>query len=995
MSSVVRVWSGVALLVAVLLVPVAAAENEQLQAAANLFEKQEYVAAQEALLKVERESLSDAERGKLDELLKVVPEAIKASEKAAQDLASANAAYDEGKWEVAERLYRAVEGNKYALASARDHAAAQGERIAEKKKLADAAKPTGTVESTVVTETTEAKPVERPRAEANNVPPPAAVPAPPPAEAPVEGPRRLTPTDELRIRDELLWQRAVAQAEAAGAMARAAVVDKDFVKAREQVATALQTIEAAAHYAAPVAKYQVAKDAVLALQQEVEQAQAEYDRQKVHEEQAEIAQRIIDRADLITRQKTEKIQQLFNSVDQLRREHRYTEAAEVLREVLRIDPSNAMARYQLDWAEDAESIDQQANWQHDVNVQQRQALTNAEEAIIPWDVDVMYPRNWLELTALRAKQGIATGHDVGDVELNKQLGASLPDVRFEETAFEQVMDFLGEMTKVNISVDWTDLADNGVERDKPVTVRLSNVTFRTVLNEVLSQAGGDVHLAFAVGDGLLRIATKQKLDRNKLVLIYDIRDLLVNVPQATRQAAFDVTQGMGQGGTSGGGGGGGGGMFGGQGGGMQQGGDQYGGQNGQQPGQLAQQVIDIIRQTVEPDSWRETGGGDGSIRDLNGQLIIYNTSDAHRQVVDLLGQLRETRTLQISVESRFLDVISNFLEQFGVDLDFVFNSGSAGYDQAAGLTDPATGAVILIPRQYSRIGSTPVAPAFGQPLTQGTVPQQPYNQPGFVPSATGVIPQINTMTPISVQQQSMSLVDPTTINTNVPGSWAQRGGLAPAMNIGGSFLNNLQVDFLIRATQANSRSSIVQAPRLVIFNGQASRISVGRSRTYVGSLEARVAEGVAVGQPVLAQADSGVSMRVEGTISADRRYVTLSMQVQQREEPSFERFEVQRASGNSPGLFISLPDQGFATLETTVSVPDGGTVLLGGLKQVGEVELEAGVPILSKIPVLKRAFTNQTTVKDTRTLLILVKSKIIIQKEAEDEAFPTFSRPGP
>lgn len=992
MSSVGRIWSGAVLLVAVMLVPVAAAENEQLQAAANLFDKQEYVAAQEALLKVNRDALSDAELAKLDELLKAVPEAIKASERAAQDLGSANAAYDDGKWDIAEQLYRAVQASQYAPKSAREHAAAQCERIAEKKKLAEAAKPSGTVEATVVTETTEVKTVDQPREPVAVAEPQA--PAAPPVEVPAEGPRRLTPTDELRMRDELLWQRAVAQSEAAAAEARAAVTSKDFVAARKQVATALQTIEAAAHYAEPVSKYQTAKDAVLALQQEVEQAQADYERQKAHEEQVEIARRITDRAELIKRQKAEKIQQLFNSVDQLRREHRYAEAAEVLREVLRIDPSNAEARYQLNWAEDLESIDEQANWQHDVNVQQRQALTNAEDAMIPWDVDVMYPRNWLELTAIRAKQGIATGRDIGDVELNKQLNASLPDVRFEETAFEQVMEFLAEMTKVNVSVDWTDLTDNGIERDKPVTVKLSNVTFRTVLNEVLSQAGGDVNLAFTVGDGLLRIATKQKLDRDKLVLIYDIRDLLVNVPQASRQAAFDVSQGMGQGGTGSGGGGGGsgGGMFGGgQGGGLQQGQDQYG---QQQPGELAQQVIDIIRQTVEPDSWRETGGGDGSIRDLNGQLIIYNTSDAHRQVADLLTQLRETRALQISVESRFLNVISNFLEQFGVDLDFVFNSGSAGYDQAAGITDPSTGAVVLIPRQYSRIGVTPVSPAFGQALTQGTVPQQPYGQAGFVPSATGILPQSDRMTPISVQQQSLSLVDPTTINTNVPGSWAQRSGLAPAMNISGSFLDNLQVDFLIRATQANSRSSIVQAPRLVIFNGQASRISVGRSRTYVGSLEARVAEGVGIGVPVLAQADSGVSMRVEGTISADRRYVTLSVNVQQREEPSFERFEVQRASGNSPGLFISLPDQAFAQLETTVSVPDGGTVLLGGLKQVGEVELEAGVPILSKIPVLKRAFTNQTTVKDTRTLLILVKSKIIIQKEAEDEAFPTFTRSG-
>ena len=92
-----------------------------------------------------------------------------------------------------------------------------------------------------------------------------------------------------------------------------------------------------------------------------------------------------------------------------------------------------------------------------------------------------------------------------------------------------------------------------------------------------------------------------------------------------------------------------------------------------------------------------------------------------------------------------------------------------------------------------------------------------------------------------------------------------------------------------------------------------------------------------------------------------------------------------------PGIFVMLLDQTFSHVETTVSIPDGGTVLLGGVKQVGEVELEAGVPIRSKIPVLKRAFSNTTTVKDTRTLLILMKAKIIIQREAEAEAFPSLA----
>ena len=92
--------------------------------------------------------------------------------------------------------------------------------------------------------------------------------------------------------------------------------------------------------------------------------------------------------------------------------------------------------------------------------------------------------------------------------------------------------------------------------------------------------------------------------------------------------------------------------------------------------------MSIIRQTVAPDSWHESGsGGDASIRELNGQLIVYQTSGAQAQVRGLLEQLRAQRAMQIAIEARFLDVVQNFLDEFGVDLDFVFNSGGAGYDR--------------------------------------------------------------------------------------------------------------------------------------------------------------------------------------------------------------------------------------------------------------------------------------------------------------------------
>jgi len=56
--------------------------------------------------------------------------------------------------------------------------------------------------------------------------------------------------------------------------------------------------------------------------------------------------------------------------------------------------------------------------------------------------------------------------------------------------------------------------------------------------------------------------------------------------------------------------------------------------------------------------------------------------------------------------------------------------------------------------------------------------------------------------------------------------------------------------------------------------------------------------------------------------------------------------------------------------------------------------VEAGVPVLSKIPVLKRLYSSRTLVKDEQVLLILVKPTIIIQKETEQRAFPTFSSRG-
>ncbi|MEZ6045726.1 MAG: hypothetical protein R3C11_09140 [Planctomycetaceae bacterium] len=70
-------------------------------------------------------------------------------------------------------------------------------------------------------------------------------------------------------------------------------------------------------------------------------------------------------------------------------------------------------------------------------------------------------------------------------------------------------------------------------------------------------------------------------------------------------------------------------------------------------------------------------------------------------------------------------------------------------------------------------------------------------------------------------------------------------------------------------------------------------------------------------------------------------------------------------------------------VQTTVSVPDGGTVVLGGIKRLREGRNMAGVPILNKIPYVSRLFKNTGVGRETESLMLMVTPRIIIQEEEE------------
>lgn len=203
----------------------------------------------------------------------------------------------------------------------------------------------------------------------------------------------------------------------------------------------------------------------------------------------------------------------------------------------------------------------------------------------------------------------------------RYLDERIPEVSFEEQPFDQVIDFLENLTRMQIEPRWQVLEDAGIERDKPITLDLKNLRLSQVLYMLMNEAAGpDVKLAYRASGNLLILSTADDLGKEMFTKVYDVSDLLVRAQRFTNAPQLDLA---GQGGQMGGQGGGMGGqnIFGGQGG----SGSQREDDEDRDDDADIDELITLIIQTVEPDSWADNGGL-GTINHFRGRLLVVRNS---------------------------------------------------------------------------------------------------------------------------------------------------------------------------------------------------------------------------------------------------------------------------------------------------------------------------------------------------------------------------------
>jgi len=576
-----------------------------------------------------------------------------------------------------------------------------------------------------------------------------------------------------------------------------------------------------------------------------------------------------------------------------------------------------------------------------------------------------------------------------EVKLDKQIPVDISQV-----PLELAIDNLRTLTGLPISIDTASIEAEGISLQKPISEKLTPVATRHILTIILEKAG----LSYVVENDVVKVTTTKKAKGRLFTKVFSVADLVTPIPNFALPDYANMEKMIGANGINTG-------RLQLQGNGntpqmsnQSLGGGTYPGATATTPGisgnmpfgpggrletnplgasaSLAgerntkeAQLIKLITNMVRPYSWDGMGGaGRVEYFDIGSALVVNQVADVIQEVADLLEALRRLQDLAIAVEIRIVSLSEAWYERLGVDFAMNIKTHNASFEPSLTQIDPATGASgVFRPLPFinsnNQRGSTIGITSAGTPTGDLGVPIRPNNFNRAIPPFGGY--------------------------PNTPGD---NGGIA----FGLAFLNDIQVSLFMEAAQGDRRVNVMQAPKLTLFNGQTANLSVNDVNFFVTNVQIVSVNGQLVYVPQNSPLPIGVQISVQAVVSADRRFVRLNLPVNlttnfSANVPLFPitSFVVPVFEGGSQGQpipftqFLQQPGFTNVNIQTTVVCPDGGTVLLGGLKTLSEGRNEFGPPGLSKIPYLNRLFKNVGIGRETSHVMIMVTPRIIINSEEE------------
>ena len=605
----------------------------------------------------------------------------------------------------------------------------------------------------------------------------------------------------------------------------------------------------------------------------------------------------------------------------------YRGARQIAESVLAEDPRNERAQDLRDAAENAEEKRVDDNFLRARREAYRRLKRDDLETRTMYTATLTLPSAefWDTISKLRDPKvnlEVVEGESEDSRIVREMLRTkTIPSVKIEgETSLEAVIGYLRNATGIPMQV--SPAANEKVAGGTTFRIELPHqIKAEAALKLVLASAPD---LTYVIKEGIVLITTTEQALGSPITRAHDVSDLIFGLTnfQGPRLNQLSLP-----GGARRGGGGGGGGEE-----------NVYGAVLDRVVPIPAEEITNLIKETIAPGTWEQQGV---KIDQYQGQLIVTHSLEVQRQIYTFLADLRRYSSSLVTIEARFLTVSENFLQVIGVDwrgLPQNFDDVTNGLkdNASAGLDNNGTG----IP---SNAGGTPSAGAFFDNGTDGSVMIRTENLFG----------------------------------RNIGSKLTETGGLALEVTI----LKGSQASMILRAVEKNLDVHEVNAQMLSVAAGQRSYITVVNQQSYIADYDVEVAQASFIAEPKIGILQSGVVLDVKPIIHYDRKYMTLELQPTVARVVSLTDFTT-TLGGLAGAVTFQLPQLLVQSAFTTAVVPDGGAVLIGGLKTLREVEARAEVPWLGRLPIVGFFFKKEGYDSENENLMILIRAQIADAREA-------------
>jgi len=597
---------------------------------------------------------------------------------------------------------------------------------------------------------------------------------------------------------------------------------------------------------------------------------------------------------------------------------KYDQAMDFADQALRKDPHNTKAADLRDNAFKAGRDKVSRDYVARKAEQYKKWQEQLHELRIPWNDVVTMPDqdHWRKITELR---GSRRGLDLAAMipESERELRSKLKNttVRMQpvedEESLRLVMDYIRVITGLPIVVD--PAAENAVlDEGILFTFSFENpLSVEQILNLITDRAGEEV--TWTIRHDAVLVTTKEKARGAPIVFHHDVQDLIFGLtdfmgPRIDRIRLLDELE-------------------------DDDGGGPFGG-IGERPQLInPDDLATMIQENVAVGTWEDGP----TIESYEGHIIIVHTPEVQQQVQAFLEDLRRFSSSLVTIESKFMSVGDNWLQEIGVDFRGL---------ESNPLTDVTNGLEDMASRGLDNNGTGSAgsnaagAPSSGVFYDDGADGDFRLRTENFFGAALG-----------------SSL-------TNI-------GGLTSQI----TYLDDLNLQMILRAVEKSQKFELINDQVLSVHNTQRAYVTVINQRAYIQDFDVEVAQFQAVADPQVNVLTEGVVLDVRPTIHQSRKYLTLEVQPTVANIVSVREYSSTLGGNTSPVTF-ELPELEVQSVFTTAVIPDGGSILLGGLSNIRNIERRAEVPWVANIPVVGFFFKSEGYNDEKESLMILIRAQI-------------------